>query len=105
LIDLISVKWFPYSAFGWDAFVEEIVRQLQLVEASGIVGTAAMADTLRQVARKCPSIRRMILIGGSEEGFASIGDMFNDSGDLFDDNLDVRRAASALSFRKLIEFH
>jgi hypothetical protein len=49
-----------------------------------------MAETLRRVSRWCPSIRRLILIGGSEEGFISIGDMLADPGDLFNEHIDVK---------------
>ncbi|XP_046456759.1 4-coumarate--CoA ligase 3-like [Daphnia pulex] len=69
--------------------VEEIARQLQLSGATAVVTTPQLAETLRQVAKLCPEIRRLIVIGNPEEGFASIEDMFQDSGDLFDENIDI----------------
>jgi acyl-CoA synthetase (AMP-forming)/AMP-acid ligase II len=69
--------------------VEEIARQFQLSGATAVVTTPQLAETLRQVAQLCPGIRRLIVIGNPEEGFASIEDMFQDSGDLFDENIDV----------------
>ena len=36
-----------------------------------------------------PEIRRLIVIGNPEKGFASLGEMFQDPGDLFDDNIEV----------------
>jgi 16S rRNA G1207 methylase RsmC len=53
------------------------------------VTTPQLAETLRQVAQLCPEIRRLIVIGNPEEGFASLEDMLQDSGDLFDENIDV----------------
>jgi hypothetical protein len=48
-----------------------------------------LAGTLRQVAQLCPEIRRLIVVGNPEEGFANFGEMLQDSGDLFDENIDV----------------
>ncbi len=49
-----------------------------------------MAETLRQVAQLCPTVRRIILLGPPQEGFVSFQQMIQDSGDLFNENLDVR---------------
>jgi acyl-CoA synthetase (AMP-forming)/AMP-acid ligase II len=69
--------------------VEEIARQLQLSGASVVVTIPQLAGTLRQVAQLCPEIRRLIVIGNPEKGFASLGEMLQDAGDLFDDNIEV----------------
>ena len=71
-------------------FAEEIAHQFQSCNTSVIVGVPVMADTMRRVAQLCPSIRKMILIGGAEEGFVSMSDMLQDSGDLFNENVHVR---------------
>ena len=71
-------------------FTEEIAQLCHKSQVKVIVGVSAMAETLRRVNRLCPSVRRLILIGGSEEGFVSIGDMLADPGDLFNENIDVK---------------
>ncbi len=48
-----------------------------------------MAEGLAQVAQKCPSIRSVILLGPPQKGFASFQEMVQDSGDMFNENLDV----------------
>ncbi len=68
---------------------EEIARQLQNSGTTVVVTIPQMADTLRQVASMCPEIRRLIVVGGPVEGFVSLGEMFQDSGDLFDENIEV----------------
>lgn len=68
---------------------EEIARQMQNSGTSVIVTIPQMADTIRQVASMCPEVRRLIVVGGPEEGFVSLLEMFQDSGDLFDDNIEV----------------
>ena len=70
-------------------FAEEIAHQVQLTEASVIVGIPQMTETMRRVAQLCPSVRHMILVGGSDEGFISMADMLTDPGDLFNENIDV----------------
>ena len=66
------------------------MRQVQLTSTSAIIGIPEMAGTMQRVAQQCASVRRMILIGrGVREGFASMGDMLNDAGDLFNENIDV----------------
>jgi 4-coumarate--CoA ligase len=70
--------------------VEEIARQLQLSGATVVVTIPQLAGTLRQVAQLCPEIRRLIIVGKPEEGFATFGEMLQDSGDLFNENIDVR---------------
>ena len=69
-------------------FVEEIARQMENSGATVVVTFPMMVDTMRQVAQKCPSIRRMIVLG-SAEGFVSLKDMLHDSGEYFDDNIEV----------------
>ena len=69
--------------------VEEIARQLQLSGASVVVTIPQLAGTLRQVAQLCPEIRRLIVVGNPKEGFATFGELLQDSGDLFDENIDV----------------
>ncbi|EFX82657.1 hypothetical protein DAPPUDRAFT_316478 [Daphnia pulex] len=69
--------------------VEEIARQMQLSGATVVVTIPQLAGTLRQVAQLCPEIRRLIIIGQPEEGFATFGEMLQDSGDLYDENINV----------------
>lgn len=61
---------------------------MQASGASALVCIPQMADAMREVARLCPTIRQMIVLG-SAEGFVSIFEMFQDSGDFFDDNIEV----------------
>lgn len=68
---------------------EEIARQMQNSGASVIVTIPQMADTVRQVASMCPDVRRLIIVGQPEEGFVSLMQMFQDNGELFDDNIEV----------------
>lgn len=68
---------------------EEIARQMQNSGTSVVVTFPQMADTIREVASMCPSIRRLIVVGGPQEGFVSLMEMFQDSGDLFDENIEV----------------
>lgn len=68
---------------------EEIARQMQNSGASVVVTIPQMANTLREVKAMCPSIRRLIVVGGPEEGFASVMEMFRDSGELFNENIEV----------------
>ena len=65
--------------------------------ATAIICVPQMTETIREVARLCPTIRRMIVIG-SEEGFVSIGDMFQDPGDYFNDNIEVQIQIQSLNF-------
>lgn len=68
---------------------EEIARQMQNSGASVIVTIPQLANTMREVASLCPTIRRLIIAGGPEEGFASLFEMFRDSGELFNENIDI----------------
>ena len=68
---------------------DEIARQLSAVGATAIFGVAPMTETLRQVAHLCPSIRQIILLGPPQEGCISFQQMVQESGDLFNENLDV----------------
>jgi 4-coumarate--CoA ligase len=68
---------------------EEIARQMQNSGTSVVVTIPQMADTIREVASLCPEIRRLIVVGGPQEGFVSLSEMFQDSGDLFDENIEV----------------
>lgn len=67
---------------------EEIARQMHSSKTGVVVTFPGMADTMRQVARMCPSIRRLIVVG-SADGFISLKDLLNDNGELFDDNIDI----------------
>ncbi|KAI9559136.1 hypothetical protein GHT06_015925 [Daphnia sinensis] len=69
--------------------VEEIARQLQLSGATVVVTIPELAGTVRQVAKQCPQIRRLLVVGKPEEGFASLEEMFQDNGDLFDENIKI----------------
>ncbi len=76
-------------AFCLLPFPEEIARQMNLVGAKAIFGVSVMADHLKQVAQLCPSIQKVILLGPNQEGCASYQEMMQDTGDLFNDNIDV----------------
>ena len=69
--------------------VEEIARQLRNSNTTAVVTIPQLTGTLRQVAQLCPEIRRLIVVGNPEKGFASLGEMLQDPGDLFDDNIEV----------------
>ena len=79
-------------------FAEEIARQMQDCEASVLVCIPQMVDTMKKVAEMCPSIRRMVVLGSSE-GFVAIADMFKDSGDLFNDNIQVIQSINLQKIR------
>ncbi|KZS06466.1 putative 4-coumarate--CoA ligase 3, partial [Daphnia magna] len=68
---------------------DEIARQMTLVEATCLFGVSEMAETLKAVAQLCPTVRRIVLLGPSQDGCASYQDMMQDSGDLFNDNIKV----------------
>ena len=68
---------------------EEIARQLQNSDATVVVTVPQMAETLLQVRKLCPKIRRLIIFGAQQEGFASLMEMLQDTGDLFDDEIEV----------------
>lgn len=68
---------------------EEIARQLQNSGTSIVVTIPQMAETLRLVVSMCPEVRRLVVVGGPEEGFVSLREMFQDPGDLFDENMEV----------------
>ena len=63
---------------------------MSTVGATALFGVAPMAETLKQVARLCPTIRHVILLGPPLEGTVSFNQMAQDSGDLFNENLDVK---------------
>ena len=69
--------------------------------AAAIVTIPMMAETIRKVAAMCPNVRQLIMIGDQHEGFASLREMFQDSGEYFDDNIDVMKLAPVL-FSKFI---
>ena len=69
--------------------VEEIARQLRNSNTTAVVTIPQLTGTLRQVAQLCPEIRRLIVVGNPKEGFATFGELLQDSGDLFDENIDV----------------
>ena len=62
---------------------------MNAVKATAIFGVAPMAETLREVAKLCPTVRKVIVLGPAQEGMVSFQEMAMDSGDLFNDNLDV----------------
>ena len=68
---------------------EEIARQMQNSGATVVITIPSMADTMREVASLCPAIRRLIVVGGAEEGFVSMREMFQDSGEYFNENIEV----------------
>ena len=69
--------------------------------AAAIVTIPMMAETIRKVAAMCPNVRQLIMIVDQHEGFASLREMFQDSGEYFDDNIDVMKLAPVL-FSKFI---
>lgn len=66
-----------------------MARQLSAVGATALFGVAPMIETLKKVAELCPTIRRVIILGPPQEGVVSFQQMAQDSGDLFNENLDV----------------
>lgn len=69
---------------------EEIARQMQNSGAKVIVTIPLLADTMREVARLAPNIQRLVSVGGSAvDGFVSLNQLFEDSGDLFNENLEM----------------
>uniref|UniRef100_A0A0P5EQT1 4-coumarate--CoA ligase n=1 Tax=Daphnia magna TaxID=35525 RepID=A0A0P5EQT1_9CRUS len=68
---------------------DEIARQMTLVEATCLFGVSEMAETLKAVAQLCPTVRRIVLLGPSQDGCVSYQDMMQDSGDLFNDNIKI----------------
>lgn len=68
---------------------EEIARQMQNSGATVVITIPSMADTMREVASLCPAIRRLIVVGGAEEGFVSMREMFQDSGEYFNENIEI----------------
>uniref|UniRef100_A0A0P5EMA5 4-coumarate--CoA ligase n=1 Tax=Daphnia magna TaxID=35525 RepID=A0A0P5EMA5_9CRUS len=79
----------PVSLVNPTYTAEEMARQLSINGATALFGVAPMAATLKEVARLCPTIRRIILLGPPQEGIVSFQEMAQDSGDLFNENLDV----------------
>lgn len=66
-----------------------MANQVSAIGATAIFGVAPMAETLQQVAQRCPSVRRIILLGPPQDGFVSFQQMVMDAGDMFNENLDV----------------
>ncbi|EFX67408.1 hypothetical protein DAPPUDRAFT_203687 [Daphnia pulex] len=79
----------PVSLVNPTFTAEEMARQLSAVGATALFGVAPMAETLKQVARLCPVIRHIILLGPPLEGAVSFQQMAQDSGDLFNETLDA----------------
>jgi hypothetical protein len=79
---------------------EEIARQLTSVGASVIFGVTPMAEMLQKMAQMCPSVRQVILLGPPQEGFVCFQQMLQDSGDLFNDNVDVSLTIFTVEDRK-----
>ena len=77
----------PVTAVNPVYTYEEIARQLQNSDACVVVTVPQMTETMRQVAKLCPKIRRLIVVGRPQEEFASLMEMFQDPGDLFDENI------------------
>ncbi|EFX67425.1 hypothetical protein DAPPUDRAFT_115457 [Daphnia pulex] len=80
----------PVSLVNPTFTAEEMARQLSAVGATALFGVAPMAETLKQVARLCPAIRHVILLGPPQDGAVSFQLMAQDSaGDLFNETLDI----------------
>lgn len=58
-------------------------------KAKAIIGVPQMAEALKEVAKRCPDIRCVILLGPPHEGFIPFHGMLQDSGELFNENLEV----------------
>jgi len=98
---LPNIPEFPIALFGGAGIgmpvttvnpiytAEEIARQMNMSGAAAIVTIPQMAETIRKVAAMCPNVRQLIMIGDQHEGFASLREMFQDSGEYFDDNIDI----------------
>lgn len=68
---------------------EEIARQMQNSNAKAIVTVPLLADTIQEVASKCPNLKHLITVGAAHDGFITMNDMYQDSGEYFNDNLEV----------------
>lgn len=53
-----------------------------------------MAETLKAVAKLCPTIKRVILFGPNQEGCVSYQEMVQDSAEFFNDTIDVSLISS-----------
>lgn len=62
---------------------------MNAVGAKVLFGVSMMADHLKQVAQLSPSVEKIILMGPIQDGCASYQEMIQDTGDLFNDNLEV----------------
>ena len=66
---------------------------MKLVEASILIGVPAKTEIMCDVAHLCPSLQRMILVGGAEQGFTTASDMLKDPADYFNENIEVRNTS------------
>ncbi|KZS10135.1 4-coumarate--CoA ligase 3 [Daphnia magna] len=89
----------PVSLVNPTYTAEEMARQLSINGATALFGVAPMAETLKEVARLCPTIRRVILLGPPQEGIVSFQEMAQDSGDLFNENLDRHTISNWMSIQ------
>lgn len=64
---------------------------MNVTGARVLFGVSMMADHLKQVAQLCPSVEKIILVGPNQEGCLSFHEMVQDTGDFFNDNLDVSK--------------
>lgn len=69
--------------------IDEIARQMNMSGARAIVTFPMLAEQIRQVKALCPKVRRLIMIGDRHDGYACIREMFQDSGDLFDESTEI----------------
>ena len=66
-----------------------MTRQCKNAGVTVMISVPPLAPKLLAVCQGIPTIRAKILIGGSQEGFASMEHMLKDPGDLFNENIDV----------------
>jgi hypothetical protein len=66
-----------------------MTRQCKNAGVSVMISVPPLAPKLLAVCQGIPTVRGKILIGGSQEGFASMEHMLKDPGDLFNENIDV----------------
>jgi 4-coumarate--CoA ligase len=76
--------------------LDEILHQCINSGVSALIGVPPLAMKMVHVFQRNPTIRRMILIGGAEDGFVSFEDMLKDSGDLFNENIDVIKQITSI---------
>jgi 4-coumarate--CoA ligase len=72
-----------------------MTHQCNACGVSVLIGVQPMASKMLGLLQENSSIRRMILIGGFHDGFASFEDLLSDSGDLFNENINVSSSVTA----------